>query len=88
MTFLGETGTVYVTGAAGDAYAAATGMPLGRARRELTALLTAAHRVEGDRDLSPERWRYRSRSTGWDIGAHVTRAGPLAVVVHAHVRQA
>lgn len=81
-----STGCVYVTHTAARAYQDATRLPdLEEARRLLTLYLCDARRVEPEAP-PPERWRIRSRAAGLDIGAHVTRDGSLAVVVHVRVR--
>jgi hypothetical protein len=82
---LGSVGQVYVTVAAAGRYAAFAGMKIEGARRELTVLLLDAKRV---RDGEPSHWRARSRTTGLDISATVTREGPLLVVLSCNVREA
>lgn len=85
MSTLGEVGQVYVTLAAAKQFAAAAGIQLEEARRTLTELLLDARRM-GESGSGAEQWRHRSRQSGWDIGAHISREGPLAVVVHVHCR--
>lgn len=82
---LGETGQILLSQAAVRAYCEWSGLREEEGRRELTALLVDAKRV-GTTDSGAERWRYRSRSTGTDCEAHITRNGPIAVVVHVRVR--
>jgi hypothetical protein len=57
------------------------------ARRSLTVYLCSARRVRDDNEDGTEAWRYRSRPSGLDLHAHVTRDGPLAVVTHLRVRR-
>ena len=82
---LGETGCVFVSLRAAEEYARATGQRVEEARRELTERLLDARRTS-DPATGAEGWRYRSRETQLDIGAHVARVGRLAVVVHVRVR--
>lgn len=75
-----------MTLAAARAYAAVTGLGIEAARLAVTVALLDAHRVAAP-EGGPERWRYRSRSAGLDLGAHVSRERRLAVVVHLRVRR-
>lgn len=84
---LGATGQIVVTQAAAEQYAEARGLGMEEGRRELTALLVVSARRSGTQPTSgAEAWRARSRSLRLDVVAHVTRDGPLAVVVRVHVR--
>lgn len=79
-----QTGQVYVTFAAAQAYARHCDLQLEQARRELTEYLHEATRV-GTED-QPELWRRRSRTEALDVSARVSREGRLAVVVSVSVR--
>lgn len=90
---LSETGPIHITTAAARTAAGVWRCGEEEARRRLLALLTEAHAV--DRTVSPERWRAKRRSTGWDIGCAVVRetvtegtwtSQPIAVVVGCTVR--
>jgi len=85
--YLGDTGQVYVTYSAARSYATFTGAEPEEARHRLTELLLDAER-KGSAENGAERYRYRSRSEGVDITAHVSHehGGRLAVVTHVHVR--
>ncbi len=86
MTALADTGQVYATLAAARRYARWSGLRLEEARRELTELLLESRRNQQDNRDGTEGWRYRSRTRGVDIHAHIARDGPLALVVHIRVR--
>jgi len=88
LQLLGATAQVYVTMAAAQTYAAARGLAIEAARRELTEYLLEARRPEGSvQEDGPELWRFRRRSTGVDISARISREGRLAVVVAVSVRR-
>lgn len=82
---LGASAQVYVTLRAAEDYAHAAHLRIEEARRELTERLLGARRTT-DADNGCEVWRARSRTSGMDIGAMVSREGPLAVVIGVHVR--
>ena len=83
---LGETGQIHVTLAAARSYADATGLGIEEARRELLTLLVDA-RLRDTRDRNGlERYRHRSRTTGPDVMAAVSREDGIAVVVRIQVR--
>lgn len=54
-------------------------LTLDEAEADLRRYLPEARRVEGDTQ-TPERWRYRRKSTGIDLTARVARVGDVAVV--------
>lgn len=83
---LGETGQILVTQAAARQYADARGLGVEAARRELTTLLTGARPTATPPADGLEGWRIRSRALRVDVGAHVSREGALAVVVHVRAR--
>lgn len=83
---LGQTGQIVVSQAAAEQYAEARDLGMEEGRRELTALLVSARRSGNQPASGAEGWRVRSRPLGLDVTALVTREGPLAVVVHVHVR--
>ena len=82
---LAETGQVYVTLAAARAYSEYAGIGVEAARRRLTELLLDARR-KGTSDSGAENWRRRSNTYSVDVSALVAREGPLAVVIHVHLR--
>lgn len=84
---LADTGQVYVTDRAAQTYADAMGLRPSEARRELTERLHEATSTEEGRAADPEKWRYRSRTTGIDISAMVSREERMAVVVSVNVRR-
>ncbi len=77
---------ILVTLAAARQYAAAKRLGEEEARRELTELMLEARQLDEPNRDGTEAWRYRSRTTGLDIHAHISREGRLAVVVHVRVR--
>lgn len=90
---LSETGPIHITTSAARTAAGVWRCGEEEARRGLLALLVDAHAV--DRAVSPERWRAKSRTTGWDVTAAVVReparvgawtSHPIAVVVGCTVR--
>lgn len=85
-TYLHQTGTVYVTAAAARTYGEETGLRPEEARRELTEYLLDATQTAPAQDGRPEAWRRRTRSSGVDVTARVSREGRLAVVVSVSVR--
>ena len=86
-TRLADTGQVYVTDRAAETYAEAMDLREAEARRELTEYLMQATQVGEDRGAGAlESWRYRSRTTGIDISAMVSREESMAVVVSINVR--
>lgn len=86
-TTLATTGQIVVSMAAAWEYARARGLEgAEEARRELTALLVESRRTGTQPQSGAEGWRRRSRTHGVDVTAHVTRDGPLAIVVHVGVR--
>lgn len=83
---LSDTGQIHVTLAAARSYADATGLGIEEARRELLTLLMDA-RLRDARDRSGlEQYRHRSRTTGLDVMATVSREDGMAVVVRIQVR--
>ncbi len=86
MPTLSETGQILVTQAAARQYGEARGLQTEEARRELTTLLTGAKPTATPPRNGLEGWRIRSRSLGVDVGAHVSREGVIASVVHVQVR--
>lgn len=90
---LSETGPIHITTSAARTAAGVWRCGEEEARRGLLALLVDAHAT--DRAVSPERWRAKSRATGWDVTAAVVReparvgawtSHPIAVVVGCTVR--
>lgn len=81
---LGELGNVYATLAAVDVYRDVFGGREEEARRELTRLLLEAKPKQGERLFvkgEKTKFRFRSRTEGRDLTAHVARQGGLLVVV-------
>ena len=83
---LGQTGQILVTLAAARQYAAARGLGVEEARRELTILLGGARRTSTPPRDGLEGWRARSRPLGVDVDAQVLREPALATVTHVHAR--
>lgn len=79
---LGESGQVYVTLAAAQAYGAMERLGDEEARRELTEILLASKEIMGRSRL----WRARRRSTGLDLIARVSHENQLLVVTSVDVR--
>ncbi len=77
---LGTTGQILVSQAAARQYAAALGLQIEQARRELTVLLADARRSATQPHNGTEGWRVRSRALRVDVSAQVAREPGLAVV--------